>query len=99
MHPFLRKVFSGYTHFEEKFSLDTPIYKKSFLWMHPFWLYMGDLKTVPQIPQQQQQQEEEQHLPLPDLSASPQIKKEGKGERKKWRKTTHWKRFLGAGDR
>ena len=30
-HPFLRKVFSGYTLFEEKFSLDIPILKKSFL--------------------------------------------------------------------
>ncbi len=47
MHPFWRKVFSGCTHFEEKFSLDAPILKKSFPWMHPFWLYMGDSKTVP----------------------------------------------------
>ncbi len=41
--------------------------------MHPFWVYMGDWKTVPQIPQQQQHQQQ-QHFPLPDLSASPKIK-------------------------
>ncbi len=34
---------------------------------------MGHLKMVP--PQQQQQQQEEQRFPLPDLSASPQIKR------------------------
>ncbi len=56
MHPFLRKVFSGCTHF----GCTWEIWKQS-----------------PQIPQQQQQQQqqEEQHVPLPDLSAAPQIKK------------------------
>ncbi len=31
MHPFLRKVLSGCTLFEENFSLDAPVLKKSFL--------------------------------------------------------------------
>ncbi len=84
MHPFWGKLFSGCTPFEE-----------SFLWIHPFWgkVFSGCTlfectceiwKQSPQIPQQpqhQQIQQEEQHLPLPDLSASPQIKREGERER------------------
>ena len=62
---FAAKVFSGYTHFEKKFSLDPPI-----LSVH------GRLEnSPPQIPQQQQEEEEEEHFPLPDLSAAPQIKR------------------------
>ncbi len=41
--------------------------------MHPIFCTWEISKQSPQIPQQQQQQEE-QHVPLPDLSASPQIK-------------------------
>ena len=32
------------------FLLDTPILKKSFLWMHSFWVDMGYPKTVPPNP-------------------------------------------------
>ena len=46
--------------------------RKSFYFSHLKKLFMGHLKMVP--PQQQQQEEEEQRFPLPDLSASPQIK-------------------------
>ena len=42
--------------------------------MHPIFCTWEISKQSPQIPQQQQQQEE-QHVPLPDLSASPQIKR------------------------
>ncbi len=46
--------------------------------MHPFWLNTWEIwKQFPQIPQQQQQQQEEEHFTLPDLSAAPQIKKDG----------------------
>ncbi len=34
---FKLKVFCESTHFEGKFSLNTPILKRSFLWIHPFW--------------------------------------------------------------
>ncbi len=50
----------------------------SFAFSHPKKLYMGSWKIVPPQQQQQQQQEQEQCFPLPDLSASPQIKSEEK---------------------
>ncbi len=65
MHPFWRKVFSGYNHFEEKFSLGTPILS----------VHGRSENSPPQIPQQEEEEEEEEHFPLPDLSAAPQIKR------------------------
>ena len=50
MHQVCSKSFLWMLNFEEKFSLDAPILKKSFLWMHPFWVCMGDPKTVPPSP-------------------------------------------------
>ncbi len=84
MHPFWGNVFSGYTRFEEKFSLDAPILEKIFSGYTHFENFFSgcthfectwEIGTQsPQFPEQQQQEEEEQNFPLPDLSALPQIK-------------------------
>ncbi len=47
---------------------------KSFYVSHLKKLYMGHLKMVPPQQQEEEEEEEEQRFPLPDLSASPQIK-------------------------
>ena len=81
---FAAKVFCECTHFEEKFPMDIPILKKSFLWMHPFWrkvfFWCTHFECTRKIRKQsgqieQQQQQQQQHFPLHDLSAAPQIKR------------------------
>ena len=61
MHPFYRKVFAGYTHFEEKFSMDAPILNI---------LSMGDQKTVTPNPPTTTRR----RRTLPDLYSAPHIK-------------------------
>ncbi len=79
-------MFLPFTHFWKsfptflkKFSLFTPIFWQSFFFSHPFWVYIREVKWKWSPQQQQQQQEEEQHFPCLDLSASPQVKRMGKG--------------------
>ncbi len=43
---FFYQIFCESTPFKEKFSLDRGSLKKSFLWIHPFWVYMGNPKAV-----------------------------------------------------